>query len=76
MRKWSILALTLDFGALEFLLTTANFVQFLVQNERQKCPVENRIFVRFLRQNFRISVRKWSNLAVSLCFGAFLSFSV
>ena len=41
---------------------------------RQNRHVENRFFVRFLRQNFRISIRKWSVLAVSLCFDAILDF--
>ena len=73
MRKWSFLALTLSFGALEFLLTTAGFVQVLWQNVRQKCRVDNRFFVRFLRQNFRISILKYSVIVASLCVGAILS---
>ena len=34
------------------------FCPILWQKVRQKCRVENRFFVRFLRQNFRISIRK------------------
>ena len=64
------------FGAILILLKTASFVRFLWQKVRQKGNVENRFFVRFLRQNFRISIRKWSVFAVTLCFGTTLSFSV
>ena len=63
----------LSFGALVLLLTTAGFVQVLWQNVRQKCRVDNRFFVRFLRQNFRISIRKYSVIVASLCVGAILS---
>ena len=73
MRKWSFLALFLSFGALVLLLTTAGFVQVLWQNVRQKCRVDDRFFVRFLRQNFRISIRKYSVIVASLCVGAILS---
>ena len=75
MRKWSFLALFLSFGALVFLLTTAlqGFVQVLWQNVRQKCRIDNRFFVRFLRQNFRISIRKYSVIVAFLCVGAILS---
>ena len=49
------------------------FCPILWQKVRQKCRVENRFFVRFLRQNFRISIRKYSVIVASLCVGAILS---